>query len=126
MTQVTDSDHLSAALDIESMRAAAAAVLAPDAFPRQGEVEGTRLLLRLHMVRLIAAVENSAATRPAESVPREVALAEARSARVLLTLWPEPGLGAAWRHVRILACEVRALCDRYDMLTGALPVGATS
>jgi hypothetical protein len=112
-------------LDIQTMRLAAAAVLAPDAYPRHGELEAQRLLLRRHINQLISVLEDIAPTRPAESVPAAVALAEAESARVLLNTYPEPGLRGAVQHLRHLARELRALCDHHDVLTGDRPLGGS-
>jgi hypothetical protein len=111
--------------DIETMRVAAAALLASDApFLRQDELEDRRRLLSGHLAKLVPTVEDLAQTRPVESVPRAAAVDTVESARAQLAVAPGPGLVSAVRHVRALARELRALCDHHDMLTGARLPGA--
>lgn len=112
------------AVDVEAMRAAAAALLGPGAFLRQDELAQQRLLLRRHLAELVPVVEAAARVRPAESVPRAVALAEVEATRGHLDTEPGPGLVSAVRHISGLAHALRALCDHHDTLTGARPLGA--
>jgi hypothetical protein len=112
-----------AVCDTETIRSAVAAVLAPDAYPQDGELEEQRLLLFQHLREVIPVVEDAARRRPTESVLRAVAAAEAETARELLDAHPEPGLRAALQHVRRLARSAQSLCGHYDMLTGARPLG---
>jgi hypothetical protein len=106
--------------DMETMRAAAAVLLASDApFLRQDELEDRRRLLRGYITELVPVVEDLAMTRPVESLPRAAAVDTVETARAQIAIAPGPGLVAAVRHVRALARDLRALCNHHDMLTGA-------
>lgn len=70
--------------------------------------------LRGHTHRLIKQVEEAAARRPAEDVPRYVALACARQARAKLHSHPRPGPHGPLVYARRLARVLAALCDHYE------------
>ncbi|MGW1728609.1 DUF6415 family natural product biosynthesis protein [Streptomyces sp. NPDC002306] len=73
--------------------------------------------LRTHTRLLIAQVEQAAARRPAEDVPRYVALACARQAHTKLHAHPGPGPHGPLIYARRLARTLAALCDHHEALT---------
>ncbi|MFB7335673.1 DUF6415 family natural product biosynthesis protein [Streptomyces adustus] len=74
--------------------------------------------LHEHTRLLITHVEQAAARRPAEDVPRYIALACTAKARDRLRVQPAPGRHSLLVHARRLARALAALCDHHDALAG--------
>ncbi|WP_162468531.1 DUF6415 family natural product biosynthesis protein, partial [Streptomyces adustus] len=74
--------------------------------------------LRTHTRLLITQVEQAAALRPAEDVPRYVALACTARARKRLSAQPALDRHGLLVHARRLARALAALCDHHDALAG--------
>jgi hypothetical protein len=106
-------------LRVSHTSAAADELLAPNARPRLDELDAQRLMLRQHLRLLAVAVEDAARRRPDDSEPHAAALDECAAALALLGAEPGRGLRPALAHLRVLARQMRALCDRYGALTGA-------
>ncbi|MGX1541139.1 DUF6415 family natural product biosynthesis protein [Streptomyces adustus] len=82
-----------------------------------GELSALTDFLRTHTQLLITQVEEAAARRPAEDVPRYIALACTRQAHDRLRAQPAPDRHSLLIHARRLARALAALCDHHDALT---------
>ncbi|MFE2583291.1 DUF6415 family natural product biosynthesis protein [Streptomyces sp. NPDC059378] len=83
-----------------------------------GELVSLTDFLRTQTRLLITQVEQAAALRPAEDVPRYIALACTRQARDRLQAEPGPDRHGLLVHARRLARALAALCDHHDALAG--------
>ncbi|MFB7333739.1 DUF6415 family natural product biosynthesis protein [Streptomyces adustus] len=75
--------------------------------------------LRTHTQLLITHVEQAAARRPAEDVPRNIALACTAKARDRLRIQSAPDRHSLLVHARRLARALVALCDHHKALAEA-------
>ncbi|MFD7874475.1 DUF6415 family natural product biosynthesis protein [Streptomyces sp. NPDC059766] len=82
-----------------------------------GELAALANFLRTHTRLLITQVEQAAMQRPAEDVPRYVALACTHQARDRLHVQPAPDRHSVLVYARRLARALAALCDHHDALT---------
>ncbi|MFE2586583.1 DUF6415 family natural product biosynthesis protein [Streptomyces sp. NPDC059378] len=80
------------------------------------ELASLTAFLRTHTQQLITHVEEAAARRPAEDVPRYIALACTAKARNRLRARPAPDRHSLLVHARRLARALAALCDHHDAL----------
>ncbi|MGW0819900.1 DUF6415 family natural product biosynthesis protein [Streptomyces sp. NPDC002845] len=113
-------------VDVETMRATAARLLADDAEPLSaGELETLTLTLRGHLELLIPEAERAAKEVPDDApgmaVPVAGALVFGAEARRELDLPPHPALDVATRYARRLARSVNTLCDHLEQLGGERP-----
>ncbi|MGX1546936.1 DUF6415 family natural product biosynthesis protein [Streptomyces adustus] len=81
------------------------------------ELAALTAFLRTHTQLLITHVEQAAAKRPPEDVPRYIALACTRQAHDRLSAPPAPDRHSLLVHARRLARALAALCDHHDALT---------
>ncbi len=108
-----------APLDLDTMRANARRLLAPDAQPIAPERLDTLVqTLRGHIELMIPEVEAACLGLPNDDVPKACALAGVREARMRLRL----GMGDDNEPVRMsvamkLARSVNGLCDHHENLT---------
>jgi hypothetical protein len=104
-------------LDVVTMRAAVAQMLADDA-PLLGyeELQTTTLQLRGHLMLLIPEIEGLAGSVPGDHGPVEFAAAGVSEARRRLDELPGPGLPRAVGHAQRLARSVEALCTHLERL----------
>jgi hypothetical protein len=104
-------------LDRETMRAAAARLLALDAEPPScDELETLALLYRGNMMLLIPEVERATKGLSKDDAPRACAMACIGEARIRLDLHPGAGLPARIAHAQHLARSVNALLDHLESL----------
>jgi hypothetical protein len=114
----------SQSLDVETMRATAAALLGPDEpLPRFDELAERTDRLRGHLRELLPVVEEAARDLPGGGAEKAAALASVASARRRLKVGPGPGLVSATTYAKSLACEVGDLCRQYEVLTGGTAGG---
>ncbi|MDL2075057.1 DUF6415 family natural product biosynthesis protein [Streptomyces sp. GXMU-J15] len=105
-------------VDIAAMRTVVAEVLPPEVTPTDPATLGRLIgLLRGHIERLIPEVEQAAAQRPVDDVPRYVALACVTEARGKLEAVPALLPYDMAAHARRLGRSLLALCDHYEALT---------
>lgn len=104
-------------LDRETMRTAAARLLAPDAEPPSyDELETLRLLYRGNIMLLIPEVEKAAQGLSKDDAPHACAMACIGEGRIRLDLQPGAGLPAQIAHAQHLARAVNALLDHLENL----------
>ncbi|MFD5132296.1 DUF6415 family natural product biosynthesis protein [Streptomyces olindensis] len=102
-------------LDLETMRACAARVLATDTeAPHSEELETVTLQLRGHIMLTVPEVETAALALPMDAVPRACALLCVGEARLRLSSEPGRHLSNRIAHAQRLARSVRVLCDHYE------------
>ncbi|WP_261717604.1 DUF6415 family natural product biosynthesis protein [Streptomyces sp. FZ201] len=104
-------------VDIAAMRTVVAEVLPPEVTPTDPATLGRLIgLLRGHIERLIPEVEQAAAQRPVDDVPRYVALACVTEARGKLEAVPALLPYDMAAQARRLGRSLVALCDHYEAL----------
>lgn len=114
-------------VDIETMRASARRLLAPDAeVPSVEEVETLTLMLKGHLALIVPEVGRAASGRLGEDTfTRANARLDARMAVVAtrnkLRFTPSPSPSAHIAYARRLSRSLNALCDHYEVLRGEYP-----
>ncbi|SBT89528.1 hypothetical protein GA0115233_101021 [Streptomyces sp. DI166] len=104
-------------VDIAAMRTVVAEVLPPEVTPTDPAPLNRLIgLLRGHIERLIPEVEQAAAQRPVDEVPRYVALACVTEARGKLEAVPALLPYDMAAQARRLGRSLVALCDHYEAL----------
>ncbi|WP_162468829.1 DUF6415 family natural product biosynthesis protein, partial [Streptomyces adustus] len=83
-----------------------------------GELTALTDFLRTQTRLLITQVEQAATLRPADDVPRYIALACTTKAHNRLRAQPGPGRHDLLVHARRLARALAALCDHHEALAG--------
>lgn len=103
-------------LDIVTMRAAAAQMLAPDAGPpSRDQLDTLTLQLRGHLMLLIRAIEGLVGRLPGDHQPVKLAMIGVNEARRRLDEVPG-GMPRAWAHAQRLARSVETLCTHLERL----------
>lgn len=106
-------------LDIATMRATTAQLLADGAEPRSPDQLDTLMLqLRGHLILLIPEIEDLADVLPEGDQPRKLAEAGMGEARRRLAELPESNPPRAAAYARRLARSVEALCTHLERLAG--------
>ncbi|MGW1713176.1 DUF6415 family natural product biosynthesis protein [Streptomyces sp. NPDC002156] len=110
-------------IDMETMRASARRVLAPDAAaPSAQELETLALLLTGHLALIIPELERVAAGQgDDDDMPRVCARMAISESRRKLGITPGPTLSAHLAYARRLSRSLNALCDHYEELCGVRP-----
>lgn len=104
-------------LDIATMRATVAQLLAADAeLPSRDELETLTLQLRGHLMLLIPEIDDLVARLPSGEVPGKLAQAGVGEARRRLDELPGSNLPRAVAHAQRLARSVEALCTHWERL----------
>jgi hypothetical protein len=110
-------------LDVETMRASASRLLAPDAgVPSVEELHTLMLMLKGHLALIIPEVGRAASARRGDDTLTRVdaRMAISETCRKL-RIKPSPGLSAHLAYARRLSRSLNALCNHYEKLCGACP-----
>jgi hypothetical protein len=121
---VTENSSLT--VDIETMRASARRLLAPDAaVPSVQELEALMLMLKGHLALVIPEVGRAASGRRGDDsfTRADARMAISETCRKL-RITPSPGLSAHIAYARRLSRSLNALCDHYENLRGEHPEAA--